>query len=42
MKQAREVDDTQARSCNVMIYNCLRLSVKDAAKDVNVASTYLI
>ena len=39
MKQAREVADTQARSCNVMIYNCLRLSVEDAAKDV--ASTYL-
>ena len=41
MKQAREVADTQAKSCNVMIYcyNCLRLSVKDAAKDV--ASTYL-
>ena len=36
MKQAREVDDTQARSCNVMIYNCLRLSVKDAAKDVEM------
>ena len=30
-KQAREVADIQARSCNVMIYNCLRLSVEDAA-----------
>ena len=39
-KQAREVADIQARSCNVMIYNCLRLSVEDAAKDV--ASTYLM
>ena len=38
--QAREVADIQARSCNVMICNCLRLSVNDAANDV--ATTYLM
>ena len=38
--QAREVTDIQARSCNVMICNCLRLSVNDAANDV--ATTYLM
>ena len=29
-KQAREVAEFQARSCNVMVYNCLRCSVNDS------------
>ena len=33
-KQAREVAEFQARSCNVMVYNCLRCSVNDSALDV--------
>ena len=39
-KHAQEVADIQARSCNVMIYNCLRCSVDDSAKEV--AKTYLM
>ena len=39
-KQAREVAEFQARSCNVMVYNCLRCSVNDSALDV--AKTYLM
>ena len=44
-KDRKEVADIQARSCNVMICNCLRLSVNDAAEHVaaeHVASTYLM
>ena len=39
-KQAREVAEFQARSCNVMVYSCLRCSVNDTAKQV--AETYLM
>ena len=38
-KQAREVADIQTRSCNLMIYNCMRLSESDPAKEV--AKTYV-